>query len=135
MLKTKSSEEKGNLSSEKNFLAYFFSFHRTWKTSSNNLEGYTRSFERYCASYMIISLGPKKSRTKFFKIKAIVPKKKVLAHFCFILPFMSNFLLGSTRCFCKYGTSYKVVSLTPKSLLKTQTFGKKSNFPVKKNIL
>ena len=30
---------------------------------------------------MIIPLGPKKWRTKFFKIKAIVPKKNILANF------------------------------------------------------
>ena len=36
---------------------------------------------KYGALYVIIFLEPKKSRTKFFKIKSIVPKKKFLAHF------------------------------------------------------
>ena len=88
---------------------------------------------------MVISKGPNKSRTKFFKIKAIVPKKKIFAIFFWSYPLWQTsayLLLCSTRYFGRYGISYKILSLTPKNLLKTQSFEKKkANFPVKKSFL
>ena len=37
---------------------------------------------------------------------------------------MADILLGYTRYISKYGASYKIISLTPKKLLKTQIFEK-----------
>ena len=81
LLKTKTFVKKGNLSSERNIVAYNFSYHRTRQTSGNNFSGYTRFFDKYSASYMIIRLAPKKLTTKFFKTTVIVPNKKILANF------------------------------------------------------
>ena len=39
---------------------------------------------------------------------------------------------GHTRCFGTYDASYKIISETPKMLLKTQNFEKKAMIPVKK---
>ena len=64
----------------------------------------------------------------FSKKKSIVPKKKILAPFFTYYPpwqTSSSFLLGSTRYFGIYCTRYKIISLTPPSLLKTQFFGEK----------
>ena len=47
-------------------------------------------FNKYGAFYMIIFLGPKKSRTKLFKIKAIVAKKKDFGPFFLLLPSMTD---------------------------------------------
>ena len=41
---------------------------------------------------------------------------------------LSNSLLGSTRAFSIYGASYKIISLGPERLLKTQIFEKKAKF-------
>ena len=137
-LKTHFFEKKGNLSREEKLLAYFFSSYRAWQTLENNLSENTRFFEKYCASYKIISLGPNKSRTNFFKIKAIVPNKKILANSFWCYPLWqtsNNLLLCSTRFFGIYGVSYKTISLTPKSLLKTQIFEKIGNLSSEEKIL
>ena len=66
--------------------------------------------------------------TFFFKIKAIVPKKKILAIFLWSYPLWqtsSNFFLDSTRYFGIYGACYSIISLTPWSLLRTQIFERK----------
>ena len=84
---------------------------------------------------MIISFGPKKSRTKVFKIYAIILKKKSLAHFFPFYPLRptsTNFLWGSTRYFGTFDASYKTNSLTTKRLLKTQIFEKKGNLSSEK---
>ena len=130
--------KKGKLSREEKLLAYFFSYHRAWQTSENPLSENTRFFEKYCASYMIISLWPNKSRTNFFKFKAIVPNKKILANSFWCYPLWqtsNNFLLCSMRLFGSFGVSYKTISLTPKSLLKTQFFEKKGKLFSEEKIL
>ena len=117
-------------------MAYFLSYYRIWQTIGNKLSDNTRYFDRYCASYVITLLGPKKSRTNFFKIKAIVPEKKISANFfscCPLWQTWSNILLCSTRYFGIYGVSYKIISLTPRSLLKTQVFEKKEPFQWRKD--
>ena len=48
-------------------------------------------FNKYGAIYMIISLGLKKSKTKLFKIKGIVPKKnRFCPPFFFLLRTMTD---------------------------------------------
>ena len=76
LLNTKFLKKMEWLQRKKNILAYFFSYYRTWQTSRSNLSGYKRIIEKYCASYMIISLGPKKSRTNFFKKSLSYRRKK-----------------------------------------------------------
>ena len=121
----------------KKYFGIVFSYYRTWQTSGSNLSGYTRFFEKYCASYMVISSGPKKSRTNFFKKSLSYRRKKFWRLFFTYYPLWhtsSSFLLGSKRCFGKYGTRYKIISLTHPSLLKTQLFGeKRQTFHRKKN--
>ena len=45
-----------------------------------------------------------------------------------------NFLLGSTKFSGNHFASYKIISVTPNRLLKTQIFEKKAIFPMKKNL-
>ena len=80
---------------------------------------------------MITSLGSKNSRTKFIKIMAIETKKTFLANSYWSYPLWQTsrkFLLGSTSYSGITGVSYKIVSLTPKSLLKTKFFKKRQPF-------
>ena len=91
-------------------------------------------FKMYGAIFFIIFLGTRKSRTNFFKNKAIVPKKN-LAHSFSYYPLgqtWSILLLGSTRYLGKYGACYKIFSLGPKRFFKTHFFSNKANFSVKK---
>ena len=44
---------------------------------------------------------------------------------------LSNSLLGSTRSLSIYGASYKIISLRPERLLKTQIFEKTAKFQEK----
>ena len=80
----------------------------------------------------------RKSRTKYFKIKAIVPKKKnTLALFFSYYPVLQTLgilLLGSTRSLGIYGPGFKINSLGPKRLPKKHFFGKKAIFSVRKCI-
>ena len=87
---------------------------------------------------MIVSSGPKKSRSKVFKIKAIVLKKKILAHFFPyypLIPTSSTLLWGSTTYFRNFYASYKPLSSTTKRLLKTQIFEEKFKLSHEKNVL
>ena len=106
--------------------------------SVNNIEGSTMLFNKHGAIHSIIFLGPEKWRTKYFKIKAIVPKKKIILALFFsyypLLQTLSILLLGSTRYLGIFGASYKIISLGPKRLFKTHVFWKKAIFSVKKCI-
>ena len=122
----------------KNYFGLFFLVLTNMTNVREHYIGAHPVFDRYCASYMIVSLGPKKSRTKFFKIKSIVPKKRLLPFFFWSYPLWqisSKLLLDSTRFYGIYGASYSIISLTQKSLLKTQIFEKKGKFSSEKNIL
>ena len=74
---------------------------------------------------------------KSFRKKAIVQAKKKLS------PFFSHIVecetsvdnfQGCKRCSDNYCGSYKIISVTPKKLLKTQLFEKKGNFLSEKKI-
>ena len=87
---------------------------------------------------MIVSSGRKKSRSKIFKIKAIVLKKKILAHFFPYYPLRptsSKLLWGSTTYFRNCYANYKTLSLTIKRLLKTQIYEEKFKLSNAKNVL
>ena len=47
-------------------------------------------FHKYFASYIIVSSGPKKSNTYFFKKKAIVPVKKDIGLIFLVLSSVTN---------------------------------------------
>ena len=87
---------------------------------------------------MLISSGLKKSRIKLHKKNRLSSRrKKYFGHF-FLIDYplqqtSTNILLGSTRCFENYGSSYEIISSLPKRLLKTQTF-EKALFSVEKNL-
>ena len=92
----------------------------------------------WCNLYGHFFVGPKKSRTKFFKKKAIVQKKnKILAHFFSyheLWQTLSIFLSSSTMYLGNHSAGYKIMTLAPKRLFKTQIFWKKAIFSVKKCI-
>ena len=73
---------KGNISCEKNLLAYFCSLYWTWPTLGITLWGHTKFSDKYCANYAIIFLGAKKLRKKIFKKILSSWWQKVLAYFC-----------------------------------------------------
>ena len=115
----------------------FFMYYWTWQTPKINLKGYIRCFDKFCANYMIISSEPKKSRTKFSTVKAVVPLKwrfrPFFSHY-WLWQTSSNLLLGSTNFFGKCGASYRIISLTPKRMLETQIFEKKAVPPMENNL-
>ena len=132
-LKTQIFENKGNLSSEENILAYFFSFHRTWKMSWNILYGYTRYVDFYCPKDKITSLGPKRSiEINISKKNCFHDEKEFLALFHRII-----------ECHKHQGTNYKgpqaILTITqilwkikelflgPRRLLRTQSCEKQGN--------
>ena len=85
---------------------------------------------------MIIPLGPKKWRTKFFKIKAIVPKKNILANFFSVYPLWqtwSNRLLETHEVFWHFWCKIKDhFFITQESVENTNFWKKKAKLPVKK---
>ena len=94
-------------------------------------------FNKYGAIYMIVFLGPKKSRPKYFKIKTIVPRKKFLATFFSYDPLwqaLSTLLLGSRRYHGDYGASYQIIALGPDRLFKTHIIWKRQPFQWRKVI-
>ena len=137
LLKTQVFEKKHSFQGIKK-LRQFFSHYRTQKMSVNNIKRCTMFFNKYGAISMIFFfVGPKKSRTNYFKIKATVPKKKYFGPFFSYYPLLQTLgilLLGSTRYIGTFGASYKIISLGPKRLFKTHVFWKKAIFSVKKCI-
>ena len=82
---------------------------------------------------MILSLGPKKLRTKFFQNKRDRSEEKGFwPIFLHIAQYGRGrvFLLGSTRYFGKSAASDKIISRTPRRLWTTKHFEKKSNHPM-----
>ena len=57
LLKTNQLKKKAIFPARK-FFGFLYSYYRAWRTSGNNLLGYTRYFDKYCATYMVSSLGP-----------------------------------------------------------------------------
>ena len=129
--------KKGKLPSEKSVLAWFLSCYRTWQKSGNNLLGSISSSDIYCGRYKITSVTPK----RLLKTKKIEKKKTIFPMEKRFWPTFSDYrmwqtsgdnLQWSTRFSDNYCGSYKIIPLTSRSLLKTQSFEKKANFPVKK---
>ena len=133
----KFSKIKGNLSSEEMILANFLAHSRVSQTSVNTLYGSTKYFDNYSGSYRINSVTPKKLlKTQIFEKKGkLSSEEKILANFLAhsrVGQTSVNTLYGSTKYFDNYSGSYRVNSVTPNKLLKTQLF-EKSNFPVRKS--
>ena len=118
-----------------NSLQSFFSSYRTGRTSRNSLHGYRRYSDTYWTNCKIIFLGLKRSKgIKLKKKKAIVPAKKMTFAHTFSnygLWQTSRFFSTSTVFFGFCGACYENCSLTPRRLLKTQTFEIKLFFPRK----
>ena len=135
MLKTQIFEKKHSFQGMKKF-RLFFSHYRTRQiVSEQNLKVHKVFWQVWC-NLLDLFLGPKKTRTKFFKIKAFVPKKKkILGHFFSYYPLwqtLSILFYDSTRYLGNSGASYKVISLGPKRFFKTKFFWKSATFSVKK---
>ena len=91
--------------------------------------------DSYGASYKILSLGPTRSMEKISQKNDIFPVKNNFVNFFSyyrVWQTPGNILLGSTRYYGIRCASYKIISVTPNRLLKTQIFEKKVIFPVKK---
>ena len=136
MLKTQLFEKRQTFQ-WKEFLASFFSHYRVWQTSRDNIWGFTRYFDIYCGSYSVNSVTPKKLlKTQLFEKKGnFSSEEKILANFLALSGVWQtsvNTLYGPTKFFDNYCGSYRINSVTPKKLLKTQTFEKKANFQVKR---
>ena len=81
-LKTQIFWKKGKLSSEKKFLACFFSQSRVWRSSGDSLWGSTRFSDNYFGSYRINSVTPKKLlKTQLKKKGKLSSEEKILATF------------------------------------------------------
>ena len=77
LLKTQIFEKKGKLSSEKKFMACFFSHSRVWQTSGDNMWGSTRFPDIYCGSYSVNSVTPEKLlKTQIFENKGKLSSEK-----------------------------------------------------------
>ena len=85
--------------------------------------------DSYWASFKIIPLGPTRSMETFSQKNSIFPMKNTLVIFFAkyrVWQRLSNILLGFTRYYGNRCARYKILSVTPKRLLKTQIFGKKT---------
>ena len=136
-MKTQFFEKKGKLSSEKKFLACFLSHSRVWQPSGDNLWGSTRYFGNYCGSYRVNSVTHKKLlKTQLFEKRQAFQWKEFLA--CFFSHYgvwqtSRDNIWWSTRYSDVYCGSYSNNSVTPKKLLKTQSFEKKGKLSSEKS--
>ena len=89
---------------------------------------------QYFCNIKNISLGPTMSMKINSQKKSIFPMKNFLDNsfsYCRVCQTSGKFMIGSTRYYSNQCTSYKIDSVTPKILLKTQC-KKKVIFPAKK---
>ena len=132
-------KKKGKLSSEEKILPKFLAHSRVWQTSVNTLYGSTKFFDNYCGSYRINSVTPKKLlETQCFEKKGkFSSEEKIWAKFLAhsrVWQTSVNTLYGSTKFFDNYCGSYRINSVTPKELLKTQIFEKKGKLSSEEKI-
>ena len=121
--------KKGNLSSEKTIVAYFFSYYRVSQGSRHSFQGSKRFFDVYSGTYKSIFSGSK------WLLKAqIFEKRQYLQWKIYCGPFFSYYresqtlrdgLWGCKRYSDNYSRSYLIISVSPEKLLKTQNFEKK----------
>ena len=129
LLKTQIFEKRQTLK-WKEFLACFISHYRVWQTSRDNIWWSTRYYDVYCGSYSVNSVTPKKLLKKqlFEKKGKSSSEEKFLSNFLAhsgVWQTSVNTLYGSTKFFDNYCGSYRINSVTPKKLLKTQIFEKR----------
>ena len=138
MLKTQLFEKRQTFQ-WKEFLACFFSHYGVWQTSRDNIWWSTRYSDVYCGSYSNNSVTPKKllKTQLFFKKKGkFSSEEKMLANFLAhsgVWQTSVNTLYGSTKFFDNSCGSHRINSVTPKKLLKTQTFEKKGKLSSEKS--
>ena len=120
---------------KKNFLKKTQSFqwkrnYRVWQTSVSNSKLSTRYYDKLGWKFQDLCLGPKSLYgTQIFSVEKIFWPSFLL------VSIVTNFkwlFISVQRDFDNYCGSYKIFSLTPKMLLKTQFFEKKAIFSVKK---
>ena len=99
---------------------------------------FQKVFWLFFASNRNISVGPMMSlETTFQKNSFHPPEKKDFGQFFSnsrLLQTLSNVFLGSTIFLSIYDASSKIISSTPKRLLKSQIFEKKAIFPSEKKV-
>ena len=107
LLKTQIFEKKHSFQEMKIFRLFFLTLSNTKSVSEQNTRAYN-FFKKIGAIYMIIFSRPKRSRTKYFKFRAIVPKKKDFGPFFLLFPTMTDVEYSFVRlhkvfrlCWCK----------------------------------
>ena len=96
------------------------------------LEGFLNNV---CASYKIISSGPKKLTEPIFSKKSYRPGEKIFGLFSVTirpLQTSSNKLKVSIIYMSTYGACYKIVLRNTQEVLRNKKFGKEATLPVKK---
>ena len=115
-----------------------FVVYRIGRNSRNNLKGFRSYFDILFASNRINSVGPMRTLETTFQKNIFQPgEKKDFGRFFSnsrILQTLSNVFLGSTSFLSFYDASSKIISSTPKRLLKSQTFEKKAIVPTEKKL-
>ena len=115
-----------------------FVVYRIGKNSRNNLKGFRRYFDILFASNRINSVGPMRTLETTFQKNSFHPgEKKDFGHFFSnsrILQTLSNVFLGSTIFLSIYDASSKIISSTPKRLLKSKIFEKNAIVPIEKKL-
>ena len=115
-----------------------FVVYRIGRNSRNNLKGFRSYFDILFASNRINSVGPMRTLETTFQKNSFQPgEKKDFGRFFSnsrTLQTMSNVFLGSTNFLSFYDASSKIISSTPKRLLKSQTFEKKAIVPSEKKL-
>ena len=108
----------------------FFSRVKNRTNLKKQQKGFRSCFDVYYASYKVIFLGPKRSIETTFQKNSFHPGEEKDFGFFFsnyrLWQTSSNLFLGSTSFLSIYDASSKIISSTPKRLLKTQIFEKKA---------
>ena len=115
-----------------------FLVYRIGQISGNNLKGLRRYVDIFFAINKIICVGPMRSLETTFRKNSFHPgEKKDFDRFFSnsrLFQTLINVFLGSTSFLSIYKASSKIISSTPKRLLKSQTFEKKAIVPIEKKL-
>ena len=98
--------------------------------SRNNIKRSTMCFDDYCASYLINSLGPKSREPKFLRKGYLPGDKRFWPFFRFyrVRQNSGDKFKGSNMYCDNYCGSYRIISVTPKRLLKQKFLEKRQFF-------
>ena len=119
---------KSYLSSRKKIFWLFFLVLSSMTNVTDSLWGFTRYTDKYCGSYRILSLAPKRLLETNFWIKGYLSSGENIEALFFsyyrVYQASVNILWGSIRSSDKNCRSYKIISLGSTRLLETKIFEK-----------